>query len=38
MRLCTCIPDQLEQSVGVVAPVGDDMAAFEACEQLRCSA
>ena len=27
--------DQLEQGVGVVASIGDDMAAFEASQQLR---
>jgi hypothetical protein len=28
-------PDQFEQGVGVIASVGDDMAAFEAFEQAR---
>ena len=31
-------PDQVEECIGVIAAVGDDMAAFEAGEQERCSA
>ncbi len=38
MRLCPAGPDQIEQRIGVVATVGNDMAAFQAFEQERCGA
>ena len=38
VRLGAGSPDQVEQSIGIVASVGDDMAAFEAGEQLRSGA
>ncbi len=38
MRLGAAGCDQIEQRVGVVATVGDDVAAFETGEQKRCCA
>ena len=35
MCLGTAGPDQIEQSIGIIATVGDDVAALEACEQMR---
>ena len=31
-------PDEIEQRIGVIAAVGDDMAALQALEQMGCSA
>lgn len=38
MSFCAAGSDQIEQCVGVVAPVGDDVTAFEPGEQERCRA
>jgi hypothetical protein len=37
VRFCASVSDPREQIVGVVTAVGDDMAAFEAIEQLGSS-